>query len=746
MKKNIIDSIENLKCYTHSSISNIQKANIPSLYNLNLERRYSFITHGFTHNIIQESALIYVSNNIPFRTNQNRHTYADTLENLVNKKEILPFLLFINREFVKWSDIIIIKDCKYSYLIIPNFGYNREIYDIECILIPQEVKYTEKAICNNDNTIFTFRTEDNKSVIETVEGETYTIIDLLNFEDVYYENKIIGNPSRIQKVDLDVNKPIDENNIIIFCNGYLANSFISLDIIGLNLFEIKNGNFHKTNNLEYKLFYYNKSNKPKDHISFINSKKSLSNSIIMDNKVPEFMTRLTEKFDFKYNKKLSYEENVYKSLNYIMKYNSGLLNNIYKDKSNIINRLYKGKDIISKMDDRGYVRMSRRVDGDSSSHVMIFVNGILYKGYSELIYKNKDFIFPVIGIDNDDIIEIVYFKNVDNRRIKLSFSSIGDDIYIIDSSINMDNMKLFTMNVESQEFNIERKDSVQYEIDYKYKRVDENKINIYPDNSFYYDRRLSLASKRQFRYAFKVAKDNCIDIELPDEFLFCNEKERFMVFVNGRKIDTNNFKVTIIKPTRPFDDLSVYINLELEKGDKLEVFYVPDKLEEVVIKPNIDITGNIIVDKTKLKYNLSKDLYLIFINGKKVNDNQIIDIDQNNLKIISDVKSLHNLTIIKHIEDEEILSSIFDVEKDQITEIIDSLSEVDLNKIYKGDTITNTENDIYENQLSMKTVMYKIISDYYMRPYINTGDDMLFDLDTTDLDTDSEGNIIFIPE
>ena len=746
MKKNIIDSIETLKCYTHSSITNIQNANIPSLYTLNLERRYSFIIHGFTNNIIQENALIYVSNNIPFRINQKRHTYADTLENLINSGEILPFLLFVNREFIKWSDIIIIKDCKYAYLIIPDFGYKKDINAIECILIPQEVKYTENNTEISENTIFAFKSEDNKAVFESIEGETYTTIDLLNIKDVYYENNIIGNPSRIQKVNLDVETPISKENLIIFCNGYLANSFIDLDVIGLNLFKVTNGDFHKTNNLEYKLFYYNKSNKSKDHINFINSKKNLSTNILLTNEVPEFMNRLTEKFDFKYNRKLSYEENVYNSLDYIMRYNSGLLNNVYKEKSNIVNRLYKGKDIIAKMDDNGYVRMSRRVDSDSSSHVIIFVNGILYKGYSELVYKNKDFIFPVIGIEDEDIIEIIYFKNVDNRRIKLSFDSLGDDIYIMDSSINMDNMKLFTMNVQSQEFNIERKDSVQYEIDYQYKRVDGNRINIYPDNSFYYDRRLSLASKRQFRYAFKIAKDNCIDIELPDEFLFCNEKERFMVFVNGRKINTDNFRVTIIKPTRPFDDLSVYINLELEKGDKLEVFYVPDKMEEFVIQPEIPMSGNIIIDKTKLRYNLSKDLYLIFINGKKINNDQIVDIDQNKLKIISNIKSLNNLTIVKHIEDEEILSNIFDIEKDQITEIMDSLSESDLNKLYKGENIENIEDDIYENQLSMKTVMYKIISDYYMRPYINTGSDMLFDLDTTDLDVDDEGNVIILPE
>lgn len=742
MKKNIIDSIENLKHNTYSSIKNIQMANIPFLCKLNLERRYVFDIHGFKHPLYSEDSLAYVCNNIPYTPNQSRHEFCDTLDNLVKSKEVHPFLLFLNHEFVKWSNIIILKDCKYSYIILPDFDYDNEVTTEECIVIPQYVEYTENTQMMTDYTIFAFDSENNKLVTSPEKGKTYTTINLLNFNEIYFEEGHLKYPDAIHRTKLDPECKLSDENLILFNNGYLCNSFLEGEVLPLNLFKVKNIEMINSLSLDYKIFFFKKSNKSASNIQTIVNKKRLAKEMAINNKIPDHISKLNNKFDFRYNRDLSYEENVYNTLEYIMKYNSGLLNNVYKDKSNIISRVYTGTEINAKMDDNGYVTMSRRINSDTSSHVVIFKNGELYKGYSELKYKNKNFIFPVIDIKDEDIIEILFFKNVDNRRIKMFFSSLGDDYYIMDSSVDMDNMKLFTMNVESHEFNLERKDSVQYEIGYSYERVDSNKIKIIPDNSFYYDRTLSLSSSRQFRYASKIAKSYCVDFALPDEFKFCNEKEKYMVFINGKKINNENFKVTLYKPTRPFDDISIYVNIALEKGDKIEVIYVPDRLDEVSIQPNILSSGTVIIDKSKIAYNFDKDLYLLFINGKKINPKQMIDLDQDKLKITTDIGTLYNLSVIKHIEDEEILASLFNTNKDEITTILDSLNQEDIDKLYGDAQIKETETNMFENNISMQSVMYKIIKDYYLRPYINTGDTLVYDFDEEFLERDDDGNII----
>lgn len=737
--KNIIDSIEGLKPFTNNSITNIQNANIPTLYDLQLERRYSFSTHGFKHSHFSEKSLVYLSNNIPFTTNQSRHTYADTLDNLVKSGEVLPFLLFFNHEFIKWSNILILKDCKYSYIIL--LEYTDNVYTKECILIPQDIVYTENSTLITENTLFAFDSLTNKLCTEMIDDDTYTTIDLIKNKDLYHEYDSIVSINEFIQTNLDVDMKINKEGLFIFNNGYLA-PYIEIESVVLNTFKIKENNILPQGDIVYKLFYYNRSNKSKDNIYSIKSFDDLLTYIKLEKQVPKYVKDLSESFEFKYNKNLPYEENVYNTLDYIMKYNSGLLDSIYKDKSNIISKLFTGKQIKANMDKFGYVKMSRRIGLDVLTNVIIFVNGELYKSYNELKYKNKDFIIPVIDIEDEDTVEILYFKDIDNRRIKLNFNSTGDDRYIMDSSINIENMKLFTMNPHESVFNIERKDYIQYEIDFQYERQEDQIIKIIPEDSFYYDRTLSLVSERQFHYVCKKVKDDCISIILPEDFRFCNDTRKYMVFVNGRKIDSNNFKITIPKSTRPFDELSVYINTILNKGDKLEVFYVPDVMEEIIVEQDIDLSGTIIIDKSKIAYNLNKELYMIFINGKKINNDQIYNIDQNRIKLVSNVDSINNLSIIKHIKDDEILSELFKENKDKITEILNSVSSEELDMLYRGDNIVNNEDNIKSNNIPMKSVVYKIIQDYYLRPYVYNGDEFIYDFDDECLDFDEDGNLL----
>ena len=47
--------------------------------------------------------------------------------------------------------------------------------------------------------------------------------------------------------------------------------------------------------------------------------------------------------------------------------------------------------------------------------------------------------------------------------------------------------------------------------------------------------------------------------------------------------------------------------------------------------------GNIYVDKSKLKHNVSKNLNFIFVNGKKVPKSSLYDVDQNLIKITTNI-------------------------------------------------------------------------------------------------------------
>ena len=215
----------------------------------------------------------------------------------------------------------------------------------------------------------------------------------------------------------------------------------------------------------------------------------------------------------------------------------------------------------------------------------------------------------------------------------------------------------------------------------------------YPADNFYYDRDLTLVSKRQFRYAYRICKDDTFNFTLPDSFRFCNEDGKFLVFVNGRRLDNDNFRVTTIKNTRPFDDITVYVNIPAKKGQKIEVFYVPDGMEEVISEKDLDLSGKIVIDKSKLNYNLDKDLYLLFINGKKINKTQMHNITSKNLLITTNLNSTKNISIIKHVKDDEVLKDIFKDNDDLLTSVISSIDPKELHLLYKSVQLENTEKD-----------------------------------------------------
>lgn len=739
ISNNIIDSLEGLRPYTDSSIKSFQEYSVPSPYKMNLERRFSFNIHGVYHSQYRDDCLLYVSNDIPFNPNQIRHVYAGTLDYLVQTNEVFPFLVFVNGRFIKWSDIIIIKDCKYSYIMLCNIL--EENINIDSIIVPRRISYEEKSTNITDNAIFIFN-EDGTIVTDSfnASGE-YTIISKLDENDFYYEELVLRDKT-MQSSALDTKYKLQENNILVFKNG-LYDTSRELKLNGLNTFSV-NRNIFDYDKYYCKIFYDNDTDLlSKDNILQIRNKDLLQSKIKTSNLVPDYVKELNKAFDFRYDKFKSYEENVYNALNYVMQYNSGLLNDVYKKKNTVVSRIYTGLELRPLIDKHGIYRFSKKIGNSFNNRVMIFVNGELYSHYHEMREVHGKYELPLGDIKDEDIIEFLFFKEIENTVFPIVFDSRGDDTYFIPSNINMENCKLFAMDIRDKEFMIESREEIQFELDYYWKHIEGNTYKIYPKDSYYYHKRLNLVSNRLFDYSFtKIDEDRIYDIELPKTFRFCNNINQYLVFVNGRKVDNKNFRITIAKKTRPFDEIAIYLNITLNKDDKLEVFYIPDEIQEVSVNPNVDISGKIVIDRTKLFYNFSKDLYLVFVNGKKLRVDQMQDIDSNKIMITEDIKTLKNLSIIKYIKDEEYLATIFQQDKDSITKVMDSLDSDTVDELFKGESLTDTEEDIKKNTVTMQAVMYKLIRDYWLRPYIADGDAFLYDYDEEFLEKDEDGNII----
>ncbi|MGL5749439.1 MAG: hypothetical protein ACRCXT_02840, partial [Paraclostridium sp.] len=222
--KPISNYVEDLKHYTHTSISNIQQSKIPVKYDLNLQRSYNVRLHGIVYPTMTDIYLTYTAD-IPYTINQKRHTFDGTMDELYRSGEVQPFLLFINRRFIKWSDIHIVKDHNYSYIVIKNIDEN--IYATSCILLPCNIAYKENVTDVNMFTEFAFDSISGLEVLNTDNSDLKTIIDILD-SNIETTLLTIDDPSYI---DTNVKYPITHDNIVIFNkNGYLA-EYINIETL-----------------------------------------------------------------------------------------------------------------------------------------------------------------------------------------------------------------------------------------------------------------------------------------------------------------------------------------------------------------------------------------------------------------------------------------------------------------------------------------------------------------------------------
>lgn len=732
----IINEIEKLRHYTDTRLKDVQSTKIPCLYTLDYQIEKKYIYNNEVNNFNLIKRLIIKIKNLPLsNTAKDKNRFIDNMETIVKLGLIQPFILFLDGEFVKWSDMTIVYD-KYTYIIV---NTEKAYPNCECIVFPYNVIYLENVQYVPNDDSFQFNSNGLLATLDDTEVTRIKIKD--NRYITYYSNYMI--PDKKTKIKINKSYKISKNNLIFFKNGklYTDNKY---EQYPLNNFIIDDGKYNEYE-IIYKFFYYIFGNKSKDNILLVKNEQYIESTVSSNEGVPVFISELSRAFDFQYDKKRAYTQNVLQSLDYIFSYNSSLLNNLYRNTANIEFFEYNGQRINAIKKSDGYVYMSRLIKNGKEGYPIIFVNGKLYKYYHFIKYSGSTFSFPIIDINNDDRIEIVIFQNVDNRIIKTFIPSYESDNFIIDPSIDIAYLKIFSNDTPNAEFNVPHSSTLKYEVKFESSIIDNNNFTIKLNDSYYYDRELYFSSLRQFRYFYMInKKDNNIKVRLPEEFSYCNDKNRYIVFVNGIKLNQDDYIITLINENRPFNEHSIYTNTPMKINDKIDVFYVPNRMEEISIIPVLPIEGTVYMDRTKLSYNFSKDLYMIFVNGSKVRKSEIMDIDSSKMKILNSIKSINNVCVVKYIEDDEILSKIFK-QIDSLTMINNIIPREDLEKLYDRGIISDIDLDTDANQIDIKYVIKQVIKDYWLKTTtVSDKDVLLYDFDKTIKElTDADGNILY---
>ena len=116
-------------------------------------------------------------------------------------------------------------------------------------------------------------------------------------------------------------------------------------------------------------------------------------------------------------------------------------------------------------------------------------------------------------------------------------------------------------------------------------------------------------------------------------------------------------------------------------GQKIEIFYLPDPYDEIILENHNSRFNDIILDLNDLDYPFDRELFLIFIDGKKVQPERIQNISANRIRILSDQPEYYNVCICKYLKPDFILQKALSY-GDIWTKSVDSLTEVEDEKLF----------------------------------------------------------------
>ncbi|MCK9198975.1 MAG: hypothetical protein M0P49_05175, partial [Bacilli bacterium] len=676
-------TISNIKANTASSLEEAQIARIPMLYDIFLKKLDMYTYMGYNYRVDNTKSVFLVKNLSYTKIVIPDIVFKDTMIDAVSNRDITPFMLFANGALIKWSDITIIKDIHYSYFLINKANVLAE--NVDMILLPTRVVYSEDNIEGNFEIGFSF---NENGMLDNIGHTTFVLMceDLIKQE---FNTDIDFIPHEYKVFD---------SNILIFKNGL----FDSTPIItnnSSNRFTITKES--PTDIIRSIVFCYNIY----ENNSSINT--SLSAKIENQEYLEQILVENTKPYltDLKSELIMDDSNNLDQNITAIMEYDNTLLNDVYSDNSMIYSKSYTGSRIKA-LSVNGMINVGCQ-NKTKDTGLIVFINGSLYEKHNDVEYVAGRYNIPTDTILDTDNVELLYFSEYDNI--------IGDLVVPVEGiqlnkfMLDLSTKRMFSTTSINPDYNINQNELAQYEVGFEIS--DTGLLTVEPD---YVGIPVQLVSDRQFHHKCYVIDSYSIGIEISNDFKFCHDMNKYMIFLNDKKIDRSNYTITITMPTRPFDRLEVYLNLIMLGGDKLDIFYIPDILIDTSVNGILGINGDITISKADIKYPLTKDTFMIFVNGKKIDPTQIQNIDSTKIKILSDVESLKNVSIIQYLQC-DLFATAFQNVTSVWDSIMNSISDSEINTLMNSSSlITDVEIDFKENMVPMMSVLYEIMKRYWI--------------------------------
>lgn len=793
--------IKNVVYSAPERLRELQKGKIPTVYDGFLEYSNGYTIDEVVYKDPKSTIISTPSIFKDYYKNKYKRTFSMSLQEAIRLGYAAPLMLFIDGLFIKWSLITVVHDYNKDYFVI-NGVYNGEI---KLILLNTAVTYKENVTDTAFmHTMFVFD-EDGYYIADhkVTNGITATTITLKNIIWNRY-NRLANNSLMLS--GLGYKKNIYPENIITFSDdGKLIfpkvftypGSYYSIQGSGYINSIIFIRKEYQNDNTNIQLRF-----KPDDNYTLFNEIYIYNGSYIND-----YTRNFMEDIDFNLDPTLDWKSNREDIIKKILKYDPFLIADAYP--SNVRCESYTGaemKEIIG--GETGMFYGTVKVLGYKNlSRALIFINGLCATNYVKH-YLNK-FEYQFMNLKDEDYIEIMYFENINNNAYTVTITK--DNPYLPTDEISLDELAIFSPELENPEFpDMEHSDYTTFPVDFT---IEDGKI-VLPE--YYYGKEITITSKNRYAYRFADIKEDTVSFELGSAFAMCPDMKRYIVFLNGKKLNSDEYFITCMKNTRPFSTVRFYSRYLLTPGDRVAVYYLPAVLDGVfnsemvseteieavfdkdtipydmpyeafitdgnsvnfytvdgntakvtmnnngtitlknwreettiIIKetyrkaPGVSENGYFYVNRDKIPYPLSRDLFFVFNNGKKIPYHHLKNIGTDVMAITESMEIGNPYITAYHIPIPE-LEGLMTKYTSTLDNAIKSCTEEVLNKLFKVyTTITYAEN-VTEPNYDRAALINEVIRDNWMAPGVNYGVPVTYDYYSDMFGyEDSEGNIIF---
>ena len=181
------------------------------------------------------------------------------------------------------------------------------------------------------------------------------------------------------------------------------------------------------------------------------------------------------------------------------------------------------------------------------------------------------------------------------------------------------------------------------------------------------------------------------------DFRYCLNFGHYIMFNQGRRLYDNEAYVRLHGIDRVYDQSYIFVSKPIPEGEYIDIFYVPDMVLEAHREDVLSEDGYITLDKDNMMNTFHPELCMVFVNGKLINPNNLVNLNTNTLKIKSNINTLSSVSVLKTNMYDGLTNTIFEYSNDIWTEVSNQLS-VDVKNKLTGEfeEITNDEPDYFK--------------------------------------------------